>query len=146
MKVYLASGWFTPQAADEVDYLEKILPTFDLDVFSPRQFLVCPPDASLETQEMVFSGNVKHIHESDFVLVNTRDKDLGTIFEAGVAYQSGKPIVYFCAGLPDGANFNLMLSRSGRKVCTSRESLEDYLGRCQTAGHLLNEPYAGVIE
>jgi len=54
--------------------------------------------------------------------------------------------VYFCQGLPPGAKFNLMLARSGVKVCTTFEQLEDYLDRCAEAGTLLNEPYADAIE
>ena len=75
----------------------------------------------------VFSGNLHHIETADFVLVNTRDKDIGTIWESGYAYAHKKPIVYFCGGLPKGAKFNLMLARSGVKVCTNFEQLEDYL-------------------
>ena len=60
-----------------------------------------------------FSGNLHHIETADFLIVNTRDKDIGTIWEAGYAYANEVPIVYFCAGLPEGAKFNLMLARSG---------------------------------
>jgi hypothetical protein len=71
---------------------------------------------------------------------------MGSIFEAGVAFQSDTPIVYFCAGLPDGATFNLMLAQSGVKVCTSFEDLDDYLSRCNQANEILFEPYYGTIE
>ena len=80
------------------------------------------------------------------MLVNTRDKDIGTIWEAGYAFAFDKPIVYFCAGLPEGAKFNLMLARSGIKVCTSFEQLEDYLDRVTEAGSFINEPYDAAIE
>ena len=83
---------------------------------------------------------------SNFLLVNTRDKDIGTIWEAGFAFAHQKPIVYFCAGLPEGAKFNLMLARSGVKVCTSFEDLEDYLNRCNEASQLIVEPYNKSIE
>jgi len=39
-----------------------------------------------------------------------------------------------------------MLSRSGIKVCTSFEQLEDYLDRCAQAGEFLYEPYDKEIE
>ena len=80
------------------------------------------------------------------MIVNTRDKDIGTIWEAGFAFANEVPIVYFCAGLPAGAKFNLMLARSGIKVCTSFEELEDYLDRCFEAETLINEPYDQAIE
>lgn len=148
MKVYLASGWFNQIQAEELTRLEGI---FDersdwIDLASPRRIFVCPPDAPRETQDTVFSGNLHHIETADFLLVNTRDKDIGTIWEAGYAFAKGKPIVYFCNGLPPKALFNLMLSRSGIKVCTSFEQLTHYLDRCRVAGKLLVEPYTGNIE
>ena len=147
-KIYLASGWFNPVQAKELTTLESI---FDsrADYFklaSPRRIFVCPPNASKEVQDETFSGNLHHIETADFLLVNTRDKDIGTIWEAGYAYAFKKPIVYFCAGLPRGAKFNLMLARSGIKVCTSFSQLEEYLDRVISTGELPNEPYEDAIE
>ena len=68
--------------------------------------------------------------ECDWMICNTRNKDMGTIFEAGYFHSLGKPIVYFCAGLPEGAKFNLMLAASGVAVCTSIEDLREYLEVC----------------
>ena len=97
-------------------------------------------------QDETFSCNLHHIETSDFLLVNTRDKDIGTIWEAGYAYAFKKPIIYFCAGLPEGAKFNLMLARSGVKVCTSFDQLEDYLDRVIDTSELPFEPYDKDIE
>ena len=146
--VYLASGWFSPDQDEQLTRLEKI---FDdrssyIDLRSPRRIFICNPDESQEIQEEVFRGNVQHIEESDFVLVNTSYRDIGTIFEAGVSFKAGKPIVYFCEGLPDGARFNLMLARSGVKVCTTFDQLEDYLDRCNEAGRIVVEMYDQEIE
>jgi hypothetical protein len=107
---------------------------------------VCPPDASLEVQDNVFKGNMKHIRECDFTLVNTTYRDIGTIWEAGAAFALDRKIVYFCENLPPGSKFNLMLSRSGIKVCTTFEQLEDYLNRCKAAGAMIYEPYDKEIE
>jgi len=147
-KIYLASGWFNPTQAEELTKLEKI---FDdrqdhFNLASPRRIFVCPPNAPKSVQDETFSGNLHHIQTADFLLVNTRDKDIGTIWEAGYAYAFNKPIVYFCAGLPQGAKFNLMLARSGIKVCTSFEQLEDYLDRVTNEGYFINEPYSDAIE
>jgi nucleoside 2-deoxyribosyltransferase len=147
-KVYLASGWFSPDQDRQLTKLEKI---FDdraewIELASPRRIFVCPPDASLEVQDEVFYGNMRHIKTADFVLVNTTYRDIGTIWEAGAAYALNRPIVYFCENLPEGAKFNLMLSRSGIKVCTSFEQLEDYLERSYQAGQLIYEPYDREIE
>ena len=147
-KIYLASGWFNPVQAEELTRLEQI---FDersdyFDLASPRRIFVCPPNAPKEVQDETFDGNLHHIKTSDFLLVNTRDKDIGTIWEAGFAFAFDKPIVYFCAGLPEGAKFNLMLARSGIKVCTSFEQLEDYLDRTIESDELPVEPYSDAIE
>jgi len=147
-RVYLAAGWFNPVQAEELDRLETIFDEREewIDLSSPRRIFVCPPNAPKEVQNATFSGNLEHIEKADFLLVNTRDKDIGTIWEAGYAFANQRPIVYFCAGLPRGAKFNLMLARSGVKVCTSFEDLEDYLDRCNEAGEVLVEPYSDAIE
>jgi nucleoside 2-deoxyribosyltransferase len=147
-KIYLASGWFNPTQAEELTRLEKI---FDdraehFKLASPRRIFVCPPNAPKSVQDETFTGNLFHIKDADFLVVNTRDKDIGTIWEAGYAYANNVPIVYFCAGLPEGAKFNLMLARSGVKVCTSFEELENYLGLVIETGELPFEPYENAIE
>ena len=93
-----------------------------------------------------FDGNLHHIETADFLIVNTRDKDIGTIWEAGYAFANKRPIIYFCQGLPEGAKFNLMLARSGIKVCTSFEQLEEYLDRTIKDSKLPIEPYDKSIE
>jgi nucleoside 2-deoxyribosyltransferase len=147
-KMYLAAGWFNSIQDAELTRLEQIMETRSnwIDMASPRRIFVCPPDASREVQDATYQGNLLHIRDADFLVVNTRDKDLGTIMECGYATAFNKHIIYFCAGLPAGARFNLMLSRSGAKVCTSFEELEDYLNRCEAAGELLYEPYDKEIE
>ena len=147
-KIYLASGWFNPTQDAELTQLEKI---FDdradhFELASPRRIFICPPNAPKEVQDETFSGNLHHIETADFLVVNTRDKDIGTIWEAGYAFAHKRPIVYFCAGLPEGAKFNLMLARSGIKVCTSFEELENYLDRTIETGELPIEPYSDAIE
>ena len=116
-KIYLASGWFNPVQAEELTNLESIFDSRSdhFELASPRRIFVCPPNAPKEVQDETFSGNLHHIETSDFLLVNTRDKDIGTIWEAGYAYAFKKPIVYFCAGLPQGAKFNLMLAKKRSK-------------------------------
>ena len=147
-KIYLASGWFNPTQAEELTQLEKI---FDdraghFELASPRRIFVCPPNAPKSVQDETFFGNLHHIKTADFLVVNTRDKDIGTIWEAGYAHACDVPIVYFCAGLPKGAKFNLMLARSGIKVCTSFEQLTKYLDRSIDIGKLPIEPYSDAIE
>lgn len=146
MKAYIASGWFNPEWLQEVEDIKSVLDDQGYDYFSPKDVAIAPTDAGQDVQKAIFKGNVDALHDVDFVLVNSRNKDMGTIFEAGYSHAIGKPIVYFAAGLPDGAKFNLMLSQSGIKVCTSLEELDDYLARSATAGELLVEMYGGSIE
>ena len=148
LKIYLASGWFNPVQANELEVLESLFDarTDHFELASPRRIFVCPPDAPKSVQDETFEGNLHHIKTADFLVVNTRDKDIGTIWEAGYAFANDVPIVYFCAGLPEGAKFNLMLARSGIKVCTSFSQLEDYLDRTIETGSLPNEPYDKDIE
>ena len=146
MKAYIASSWFNPVADQEVNDIIEALKTNNFEFFSPRDFFVCPPTADLATQKSTYEGNLEHLELCDFMVCNTHGKDMGSIFEAGYFNKLQKPIVYFCATLPPGAPFNLMLAQSGVKVCTSVEELSDYLSRCQESKEMIFEPYYGTIE
>ena len=144
--VYIASGWFSPEWLQEVEDLKQVLQEFKLDYFSPKDYAIAEATASNDTQKQIFDGNVEHLGKCDWMICNTRNKDMGTIWEAGYFYARNKPIVYFCAGLPPGAKFNLMLSASGVAVCTSLEDLRDYLEICNRDKRLINRSYKGLIE
>ena len=142
--VYLASGWFNPQQMNEIQMIEKMLSLHeDINVYSPRLENNCPPDASEDIKKSVFNENLWHIVNSHLIIVNTRDKDLGTIFEAGFAYANKKPIIYFCHGLK--GNFNLMLAKSGIAVATSFTELKDHIDEFIKDREYKSE-YTGVIE
>ncbi len=145
-KVYLASGWFSPEWLEEVENIKEIFDAYQVRYFSPKDENLCQPDAEGSVQDQIFEGNIKHLHESDWMICNTRNKDMGSIFEAGYMNSLGKPIVYFCDGLPAGAQFNLMLAASGIKVCRSLKELDQYVRRCVLEGTLLIERYEGEIE
>lgn len=144
--VYIASGWFSPEWLQEVEDLKAVLEELRLDYFSPKDYAIAEATASNDTQKQIFDGNVEHLDKCDWMICNTRNKDMGTIWEAGYFYARNKPIVYFCAGLPPGAKFNLMLSASGVAVCTSLEDLRDYLDICNREKRLINRAYKGLIE
>ena len=145
-KCYIASGWFSPEWLEELENIKTTLDNLNLDYFSPKDENLCDEDSDVGFQDQVFNGNIRGREECDWMICNTRNKDMGSIFEAGYFHKLGKPIVYFCAGLPAGAQFNLMLAASGIAVCTSLENLEAYLTGCSTAGELLSERYSGKIE
>ena len=144
--VYIASGWFSPEWLQEVEDIKAKLELLELQYFSPKDYAICEPDAGGDTQAAIFDGNVKHLDICDWMICNTRNKDMGSIWEAGYFYSLNKPIVYFCAGLPLGAKFNLMLSASGVAVCTSIEDLREYLYESKKAGKHLRRTYSGLIE
>ena len=145
-KVYLASGWFSPEWLEEVENIKEIFDKHGVSYFSPKDENLCDNDANESMQDQIFIGNIKHLHECDWMLCNTRNKDMGSIFEAGYMNCLDKPIVYFCDGLPPGAQFNLMLAASGIKVCRSLEELDIYLTHCKGEGGLFIERYEGEIE
>ena len=122
---YIASGWFNENQARDLENIKTALDELGIKYFSPKDEIVAKPDASLEEQEMIFKGNVDAITSGKFVVCNTRDKDLGTIFEAGFSYASNVPLIYYAEGLT--GNFNLMLSRSGRAVATNVEELKEHV-------------------
>jgi nucleoside 2-deoxyribosyltransferase len=145
-KCYIASGWFNAAWEQEVDDIKEVLDNLGLSYYSPKDENLCGPNATPEEQESAFKENIDNLHHCDWLLCNTRNKDMGTIFEAGYYHSLGKPIVYFCAGLPANAPFNLMLSRSGLTVITSIEALGTYLRDCKESGGLLERRYSGIIE
>jgi len=117
MKCYIASGWFTPTQQNDLDNIKYVLKQHNVEYFSPKDECECPPDAGQQHQNDVFLANHHAIYQCDFVVANTRDKDMGTLFEAGVAFEMGKPIIYYCEGLE--GPFNLMLAQSGVAVATN---------------------------
>jgi nucleoside 2-deoxyribosyltransferase len=108
LKVYLASGWFTPEQRKILDEVESLLFRYsNLEVYSPRlkkQFT----SGSKPTREMceeIFNNNIKAINNSNFVVASTEGKDMGTLIEIGAASVLKKPViaVYFSEN-----PFNLM--------------------------------------
>ena len=144
--VYIASGWFSPEWLQEVEDIKTVLEDLDLEYFSPKDYAIAEATASNDTQKQIFDGNVKHLGICDWMICNTRNKDMGTIWEAGYYYSLNKPIVYYCSGLPPGAKFNLMLAASGVAVCTSIQDLKDYLRKSRETGKLQHRSYGGLIE
>ena len=127
-KVYLASGWFSPEWMKEVENIKSVFEKHGIDYFSPKDENLCDPNAAESMQDQIFDGNIKHLHESSWMLCLE------------------KPIVYFCDGLPPGAQFNLMLAASGIAVCTSLTELDEYLSACVDKDKLLTKRYEGAIE
>ena len=140
---YIASGWFNPQQAEDLENIKNTLDKLKVNYFSPKDEVLCGPTATIEEQDEAFKANVETIDSCNFVIVNTRDKDLGTIFEAGYSYATKVPIVYYCEGLK--GNFNIMLSRSGAAVATSIEELHMHVAGIMNDSKYYVE-YIGYVE
>ena len=140
---YIASGWFNSEQAKDLENIKIALDELNIKYFSPKDEVLVNPTEGPEAQESAFKANTVNITNGKFIIVNTRDKDLGTIFEAGYAYASGVPIIYYCEGLR--GMFNLMLSRSGRAVATSIEELKKHVTGIMSNDDYYIE-YDGTIE
>lgn len=140
---YIASGWFNQQQAKDLEDIKCILDGFEIKYFSPKDEVICPPNANYKQRNSVFLGNIHAIDDSKYVIVNTRDKDMGTIFEAGYAYAKNKKIIYVAFGLQ--GQFNLMLAQSGVCVCTTHEQLMYAVQKCHD-GQDPKTQYEGEIE
>lgn len=127
MKAYIASGWFNKYQAEDLEDIKDALQAYGIKFFSPKDECLCPPDASPQRKMIVFRMNLAAISDCDFIVCNTRDKDMGSVFEAGYASALKKPIIYFCKGLK--GDFNLMLAESGAAVATNISQLSYILGR-----------------
>ena len=150
-KVYLASGWFTPTQRKRRDKVLDILENeLGFEVYSPERDALIASNATNEERQSGINRNITEIDNADFMFCITNEKDMGTIFEAGVAYEKKVPIVYFAEGL-DGP-FNLMLAQSASIVCTEYKEISDYLSDDDTVDDLINSegrtviPYTGNIE
>lgn len=134
--VYLASPWFNP---DQNRRMEEVLETIKksgMTVFAPKYDSQVNPAASKKDRRKSFETNVREVINSDIVVAITNEKDMGTIFEAGVAYSNNVPIVYFAEGLEGG--FNLMLAESAVAVTSTTDELADVLNYGETVEETLD--------
>lgn len=140
---YIASGWFNKNQARDLKNIKKVFNKLKIKYFSPKDNCALESNASIKSQKKIFNDNLIAIKNSEFIIVNTRDKDMGTIFEAGYAFSENKKILYYYEGLVK--NFNLMLSRSGIGVCTSIKELENFISQLKK-NNLYKKEYIGKIE
>ena len=133
-QIYLAGGWFNPEAHNRYCKVLEILRESGFRTYAPEEH---PADnfANQEKRDEVFISNLGHIESAPFVLAITNGKDMGTLFECGYAYGKGIPIIYFAEGLE--GEFNLMLAKSGCLVLTSFHDLKCYLNDPQFLNWLL---------
>lgn len=124
---YIASGFFTPQQIEEVEFIKSELNKRGLTYFSPKDDSAVSNINDPEMRKKVFGLNDLAIRQSRMMVVNTNNKDMGTLFESGMAYALEIPIIYVCFQLGPNGQLNLMLSESGKAACTTREQFCDAL-------------------
>lgn len=150
-KIYFASPWFTPEQEEREERLKEKLRDLGFNVWSPKESIICPPNASVEMRKRTFEGNCNSIRDCDIIFAVTDGKDIGTIWEAGYANGLNSSrgdnekkilVVYYCETL-NGGKFNLMLAQSGDIIITRFEDLDD-LPKIIKSGK--GKRYAGKIE
>jgi nucleoside 2-deoxyribosyltransferase len=142
IKVYVASGWFSPRQQDTLNTIASILDCRKefFYIFYPRDesasLQVGLQDPRVRTQ--IFRNNIQGIRRADLVICSTEDKDPGSLWEAGYAYGWGKPIIYVNFNV--GKSFNLMLAESAVYVATSPNEL------IKALQILTDDPVLGLYE
>ena len=139
-KIYFGCGWFSEKASEEERRVCNKLKQLGFDVFSPREQFVLKPDATDAERDMVFKENIRNIDECDIFFGVTDYKDMGTLTECGIVQgmnlkdNKQRKIVYYAETLPEGASFNVMLSKHADIVITKFEDL-DNLPKWLDEGH-----------
>lgn len=146
MKCYFAAPWFSPEQAAIHARVHTVLRTSRHAMFSPKHELEVKPDDPPRVRRTAFVNNLVQIQQCDFVVAVTDYKDIGTIWECGYAFRSGKPIIYYAETLGDRP-FNLMLAESGVAIIRSIEELEQFLHKIESPSDLkIVRPYEGAVE
>jgi len=111
LKCYIASPWFDKEklGCKEIELIKKILDNKNIDYFSPKDENLINPKSNNEDRKKGFDSNVNAILKCDFVIANTRDKDLGVSIEVGIAYANKIPVILFTPQIKDYP-LNLMLA------------------------------------
>lgn len=145
--VYIASGWFNDRQALDLKFIKSVLNTNKIKYYSPKDHTPKVNFKKSSDRSLVFTSNLIEIGKADWVIVNTRDKDMGTIFEAGYAFAINTPMLYLAIDLE--GPFNLMLAESGKLVATTRDEFEKYVKKYlvhNAVPSLGHDKYVGDIE
>lgn len=139
-RVYLASPFFNDEQIRRVERMEKLLRSKGLNVFSPREHQNDHlPFGSKEWREATFTNDLKHIGWCDLIVAIYNEEDAGTMWELGMGYTQGVPLIVFNE---DGKEtLNLMISDSLHAYIESWEDMEKYdfetLPRIEYTGNVI---------
>lgn len=118
-KIYLAGGWFSPEAEERHSRLYNLLKD-KYDVFNPR-VESDQTHVKLNADE-ILQKNIEGMTSVDIIVAIYDGKDTGTIWETGFSYANKKPLIYYSETL-NGKPFNLMLARTGNFAANEEELL-----------------------
>lgn len=122
LKTYIAGPFFTDEQKAVVDKIKETCVSRNVEVFSPKD--ECIYVKGVTDPFDILQMNVDAIDGSDFIIVITDGKDVGTMFEAGYAFANNVAIVYVWLSGRLEDKFNLMLNESAHAVCRSYEELQ----------------------
>ena len=143
MKCYIASPFFDKEGNDEIEEVKDVLKSFSIDFFSPKDSTIVNEKSSLFERKKAFLTDIEELNNCDFMIANTRNKDMGTLIEIGIFYEKGKPILLYCPSLK-GKVFNLMLAQIFKGLAFDKNELIMMLDNFITGN--LEQEYLGDIE
>jgi len=146
MKAYIASGFFNEQQILDIEIIKQACKNVGLEFYSPKDEVVANPNDGLESRQKVFQANINAIQSCGVVIANTRDKDVGTVWEAGFAFGITCPVIYYFSDRDKFNGFNLMLAESGIAVCNSLTDLQDVLTMFINNNCNYHRPYLKEIQ
>jgi len=122
MKVYLASGWFTPKQKEIMDKVRICLIESKLEVFAPYYDALMEEDTP-EARKEIFKYDTSKIRWADFIVAVVDYFDPGTIWEWGYGYGIGKPIIAYYEG--PKMKLSPMLEQSCTSITRGIEQLKE---------------------
>lgn len=144
-KIYLAGGWFTPEAEEEHTRIYNILVDNCFVVFNPKLESLVNKDSTNQDMAMTLLGNVDNICDADIIVAIYDRKDTGTIWETGYAYAMKKPIIYYAETL-NGKPFNLMLAKTGRFAKNTEQLINMLFDDTSYMFKTIRNDYTGDVE
>lgn len=150
MKVYLAGPWFYGDQPEKLSRVESCLDSFkELEVYSPRRETQVKPNSTKAERRVTFLADVKHVNEADFIVALVDDNDKGTLFECGLAYAFGVPILYY-SEYAEKRPFNLMLIESCEQLgyVTNVDELKERIKLLLDSGieNMNGREFKGIVE
>ena len=122
LKVYLASGWFTPEQEKVRLMIKSVLEELEIIHYSPKDDNMYDPESN-DPYIDVYKEDIHQINKADIVVASLIGLDPGTIFECGVAAEK-TPVVMYCNMT---SKTNLMLAGGAYSYITTENQLRSHL-------------------